>query len=260
MKNFYIVENTQKEKTKNIALKIKEYILSKGGEVSHSFENADCILTLGGDGTIIRAAREMISKEIPIFGINHGHLGYLTSISKFENINPAIDMLMRGEYSIEKRMMLEGIYNEKHIALNDIVVTRTMSLKPIKFRVFVNGEFLNEYAADGIIIATPTGSTAYNLSAGGPIIKPSASIIIVTPICAHTINQRSIVLSSEDEIDIEIISNNSSGSSVVFDGDIKEKVHTGAKILVRRSEKVTNLVKIRGGSFLDNIRNKMISI
>lgn len=275
MKEFYLIENIKKANTKTVAVQIQNYIQSKGGicyrsegyvDVSKVPETVECVITLGGDGTIIRASKDLISRNLPFFGINMGHIGYLTSVRKHDGIWPSLDKLLQGEFQIEKRMMLEGscqksgIEFARDIALNDIVVTRTLSLKPIKCKVFVNQEFLNEYACDGIIIATPTGSTAYNLSAGGPIIEPSSRMILITPICPHTLNRRSIVLSAEDEVGIQVVKNHDSGSCVVFDGDIKAGMSAGEHIIIRQAKIMTKLIKLEGESFLENLRNKMISI
>lgn len=272
MKEFYLIENNAKVKTKNMALKIANYLEQKNcichrgagyvdpDAVPHGVE---CLITLGGDGTMLRAAKDMRGRNIPLLGINMGHLGYLTSVHEEQEVMPCMEQLISGEFTIEHRMMIEGSCKKdgvefaKSFALNDIVVGRMLSLKPIKCKVFVNGEFLNEYASDGIIISTPTGSTAYNLSAGGPIVSPNSNLLVITPICPHTLNKRSIVLSPDDEIDIAIESNADSGSCAIFDGELKANLQVGDHISIRKSEIVTKIIKINGGSFLDNIRKKM---
>ena len=211
MKSFYVITNQNKDKSFEITRQMKEYIEAKGGTCYLAEEgkpipvDTECVLVLGGDGTLIRAARELPRHDVPVMGINMGTLGYLTE-AEVGNFRESLDQLMNGEVHIESRMMLKGIMNGEvqDIALNDIVLTRTGSLRIIKFSLYVNGELLNTYRADGMIVSTPTGSTAYNLSAGGPIVEPTAKMIVVTPICSHALNSSSIVLSAEDEIMIEV--------------------------------------------------------
>lgn len=272
MREFYLVENNAKDKTRKMAEYISKYLESKNcichrgsGYIDPKFvpKGVECLITLGGDGTLLRAAKDMMGREMPLIGINMGHLGYLTGVHEEEEVIPCLNRLMADEFSIEHRMMIEGSCRKdgvefaKSFALNDIVVGRMLSLKPIKCRVFVNGEFLNEYASDGIIIATPTGSTAYNLSAGGPIVSPNANLLVVTPICSHTMNKRSIVLSPEEEIDIVVQANADSGSVAIFDGELKAHLQVGNHIHIKQSKVVTKIIKINGGNFLDNIRKKM---
>ena len=162
----------------------------------------------------------------------------------------------------EDRMMLEGIFEDgsKDVSLNDIVISRKGELRVIHFQLYVNGEMLNSYEADGIIISTPTGSTAYNLSAGGPIVEPTASLIVITPICSHALNTSSIVLSSDDEIGIEIgMGRHESKEEVftTFDGADTVVLTTGDKVTVRRSEASTKIMKLSKVSFLETLRRKM---
>lgn len=267
MKQFYIITNQTKDKNLEITEKIKEYIKSKqrqcivavdGVEVP---QNTDCILVIGGDGTLIRAAREHVRSNIPLLGINMGTLGYLTE-AEIIDVEECLDMLMDDKAQIEERMMIKGVLpsGEEHVALNDIVLTRHGALRLIEFRVYVNGELLNTYRADGMIISTPTGSTAYNLSAGGPIVKPTAEMIVVTPICPHSLNNSSIILSAEDEIILQIGEGRDGGienASVSFDGETNIEVKTGEQIVISRSENTTKLMKLSKVSFLEILRKKM---
>ena len=170
--------------------------------------------------------------------------------------------MLAGDYVFEERMMLKGTLEDgtQDVALNDIVVSRKGELRIIHFRLFVNGELLNSYEADGVIISTPTGSTAYNLSAGGPVVEPTASLIVITPICSHALNTRSIVLSSEDEIMIEIGEGRNGSREevyVTFDGADRMIMETGAKIMVRRADARTKILKLNKVSFLETLRRKM---
>lgn len=266
MDKFYVITNNSKDENYEITQSIKEYIESKGKmcvledgrEIPKDIEGA---LVIGGDGTLIQAARELLDKKIPLIGINLGTLGYLTEV-EIQNVYSAIDSLIAGKYRVEERMLLKGSLpnGKEDVALNDIIVTRYGSLHLIKFNVYVNGELLNTYQADGMILSTPTGSTAYNLSAGGPIVEPTASLIVMTPICSHALNTSSIILSVEDEIEIEIGSrreNCEEEAVVAFDGTDMLTLHTGEKITVKRAEETTKLMNISQISFLETLRRKM---
>ena len=173
-----------------------------------------------------------------------------------------MDDLLADRYRLEHRMMLQGrVISDgrtvaEDIALNDIILGR-MGLHTLKYDLYVNGEFFNEYTADGMIMATPTGSTAYNLSAGGPIAAPESDLIIMTPICPHTLNSRSIVLSSENRIMLKVTGGEDREQFLSFDGDTVVKLRRGDRIEVERSEITTTLVQLSQVSFLENIRKKM---
>ena len=231
-------------------------------EVLRAFETNDfqLVIVIGGDGTLIEVARHINKTEIPLLGINMGTLGYLTEVETCD-VYEAVLRIVNGEYEIEKRMMIEGMINEeKEVALNDIVVSRREGLRVIHFDIFVNGEFLNSYQADGIILSTPTGSTAYNLSAGGPIVEPTAALLLLTPICSHALNTSSIVLSAEDEVVVRIGEGRNQTiekASVAFDGTDTHTLYTGDEIIIRRAETKTNIIKLSKMSFLETLRRKM---
>lgn len=184
--------------------------------------DADCMIVLGGDGTVLQAARLTKMLRVPIIGVNLGTLGYMTEV-EVPNLEESLERLIAGDYVQESRMMLGGRATfadgrrEEGWALNDIVISRSGPLQIIKFNIYVNGQFLNDYSADGVIVTTPTGSTGYNLSAGGPLVEPGARLIVLTPICPHSLNQRSIVLSPEDVIEIQIPARGESGNQNVKD-------------------------------------------
>ena len=225
----------------------------------------ECIIVLGGDGTLLQAARDVVDLEIPLFGINMGTLGYLAEIDQY-SIYPALDRLMSDRFTIEKRMMLfgtlihEGQAENSDIALNDIVISRTGGLRIINFQIFVNGRYLKSYNADGMIISTPTGSTGYNLSAGGPIVEPGADMLLVTPICAHSVNARSIVLSGEDVVEVVIGPGRKTKEEqavATFDGDTAVTLVTGERIVIRKSGRNTKLIKLNDRSFLEILSKKL---
>lgn len=229
-------------------------------------KDTECVITLGGDGTLIQAARDLAGRRIPMLGVNLGNLGYLTQVGRQEEMTGILDDLIADQYQLEKRMMLkgsvvrDGAVLKEDLALNEVVIARREMLRLLKMKIFVNGEALNQYQADGMIVATPTGSTAYNLSAGGPIVEPTARMTILTPICSHALNGRSIVLSSEDQIEIEVLGNEEDGQSAVFDGDTFIHLKVGDRLRIERSEVETVLVKLKAISFLDNLRSKLAGI
>lgn len=274
MDKFYIVTNDGKDPDFSVTNHIKG-VLENAGKICFSSqkdedkriiketvpEEMDCAIVIGGDGSLIDVARVLHEREIPILGVNMGTLGYLTEV-EVNHIDEALSQVLRGEYLLEDRMMIEGYWGDgkKDVALNDIVVTRKGVLRVIHFQLYVNGELLNSYEADGIIISTPTGSTAYNLSAGGPIVEPTASLIVITPICSHALNTSSIVLSADDEIVIEIGKGRNGTVEEVFttfDGADMVSLKTGDKVTIRKSNAVTKLMKLSRVSFLEILRKKM---
>lgn len=266
MDKFYVITNNTKDEKYEVTKAIKKYIEEKGKRCILESEQSipsdtQGVLVIGGDGTLIQAARELLDKKVQLIGINLGTLGYLTEI-EMQTVYPALDKLFADEYTVEERMMLRGSLpnGKENIALNDIIVTRYSSLRLISFRVYVNGEVLNTYQADGMIISTPTGSTAYNLSAGGPVVEPTASLIVLTPICSHALNTSSIILSVEDEIIIEMGNrreNEVEEAVVAFDGTDVLKVRTGDRIRVKKADETMKLMKINQVSFLETLRRKM---
>lgn len=287
MKYFYIVVNKDNKEARKAAKEISKYLKDNGGEDiwindgNHKKscknekyrytnpdmvpDNTEVIIVLGGDGTLLQTARDLGHKEIPLIGINFGNLGFLAENDK-DHIMETLDRLLKDEFSEESRMMIQGSVIRdgnkicNNIALNDIVISRNGSLAVIDFKIYVNGQYLNTYRADGIIISTPTGSTAYNLSAGGPIVNPSANLIVVTPICPHTLNARSIILDKDDEILIEIPQGRReySGSTMAsFDGDEEIALNNNDKIFIRKSENDIKIVKLNSISFLQVLRRKM---
>lgn len=286
MDHFYIVTNSIKDPRLETAHFVQNYLTDHGktcviqeeagaacGGGLHYTDaaripaDAQCVLVVGGDGTLLHACRDLVEKDIPLLGINMGTLGYLAEIER-QNVQAALDRLIRDEYVTECRMMLEGAVcrKSKHLmqdmALNDIVISRDGKPRIIDFNIYVNGEFLNSYSADGIIISTPTGSTGYSLSVGGPIVSPEANLILMSPIAAHTLNTRSIVLPPDVEITVEMKDGgrrSMESAAAVFDGDTCIGLGGGDKVIIRRSQRCAKLIKINNISFLEVLRKKMSS-
>ena len=249
---------------KEIAISTKEKLISEclklDIDVTDSIESADIVISIGGDGTFLKTSR--IAEEKPIIGINTGTLGYLTEINP-ENIKEALTDLINGNYYIEKRMMLEGeiLKSNGEIvkvpeSLNEIAISKN-SFGVVRFDAIINEKLINSYTADGILVCTPTGSTAYNLSCGGPIVDPTAHIITLTPIAPHTVINRSIILSDDSVVEIKITElRENTTSYVLYDGKPIE-VFSGDIIRIRKSEKITKIIKLENRSFIDNIRENI---
>ena len=224
----------------------------------------DCIIVLGGDGTVLQAAREARELEIPIVGVNLGRLGFLTEIEP-DRLEESLERLIKGDYFTEKRMMLRGEVVRKNgevitsRSLNDIVISRYGGMNLITLPVYVNGQFLKDYIGDGIIITTPTGSSGYNLSAGGPIAIPTSDVMIMTSICSHSLIQASIILSAEDKIEVRIPEDDAHfrPAECSFDGSIRVLLEKGDTVRIRKSEKYTDFIRLNDLSFLETLHKKL---
>ena len=261
----YLTKNDQKATVLTDSGDWKESDTEASGRLKELPTDVDCLLVLGGDGTVLQAARETCGLGIPMLGVNLGTVGYLTQVEPAQ-LPAALDRLIAGEYTQEKRMMLSGFVSlrdgsrKESWSLNDIVITRRGILQVMQFHIYVNGKFLNTYNADGVIVTTPTGSTGYNLSAGGPIVSPRARMIILTPICPHSLNQRSIIFSAEDIIEIEIPKGREGRvqtAEVNFDGTHTIELVTGDRIRVAQSEKSTEFIQLNDVSFLEVLHKKL---
>lgn len=284
MDKFYIITNRDKDQNLRFTEEIVQYLKEHGkkcqvqqaerrveGEYHYTDpalipEDTQCILVLGGDGTLLQAARDVVHREIPMLGINLGTLGFLAEIDK-TSIYTALDKLFADDYEIEERMMLTGTVwrgdkiTGQDVALNDIVISRVgPPLRVIGFNNYVNDGYLNSYNADGIIIATPTGSTGYSLSCGGPIISPNAAMTVMTPIAPHTLNTRSIIFPEDDVITVELgegrrqIQENGLAS---FDGDVEVPMSTGDQIVIKKASVSVKILKLNHLSFVEVLRQKM---
>lgn len=242
----------------------KKYIYTDPRKIP---KDTNFVISLGGDGTILQAARDLRGYDYPIAGINLGTLGYLaeTEMNQVENM---LKSLKDGDYIYEDRMMISGfrINNNKASkqcisqSLNDVVIKSKDSFKTVAINLYVNDKFITKYNADGLIISTPTGSTAYNLSAGGPIIEPTTKMMIVTPICSFALGLGSIVFGGKDEIKLEMCSgrkNDKIKGEIIFDGVTKFDFNSGDKLLLKQSTYNAKFLKFTKTSFLEILREKM---
>ena len=275
MNSFLIIANADKDINLELSNNILNYLEehnAKGLIVSDDakyyetnlikdeyLQDVQAIIVLGGDGTMLRAART-VGKDIPFLGINLGTLGFLAEV-EVANLYKAIDRLLADDYRIEKRMMIEGRVGDKvYHSLNDIVITRAGFSRIIGLAVYVNGELLDTYEADGVIISTPTGSTGYNLSAGGPIISPRTKAIVVTPISPHSFSAKSVVFDSLDNISVEIVKKRKTQDTeaiVSFDGDNNMELSAGDVVNAGISSKEVSLIKMYDVNFYSVLRDKI---
>lgn len=280
MERFCIVTNKSKDVNLEVTGHIKDYLISHGKEcvvadsatglskesnaigrefMSQIPEDTDCCIVLGGDGTMLQAVRSVAFQDIPLLGVNLGTLGYLAEVEK-SGIDEAMSRLLSGDYYVEDRMMLRGVLGDrKDYALNDIVISRASDIQAIDYNIYVNDLLLYSYHADGIIISTPTGSTGYNMSAGGPIVEPSANMTLLTPICPHTLNSRSMVLSADARIEVELLPGRSKRNPKVvaaYDGSGAIEMNSGDRMVINKSKKITKIIKFNRVSFLEVLGKK----
>lgn len=277
MNKFTIVSNPLKDIDLKIANEVSAYLESKGAvclivnknedlpDLNEKVANTECIIVIGGDGSMIHVVWRFGKLKLPYVGVNMGRVGYLTEIEP-DNYEEYLDALINDDVESESRMMLKGEINiagkDKVYcnSINDIVISRGDMEQIIRCKIFVNGELLYTYNGDGVIVSTPTGSTGYSLSAGGPIISPKASMILITPICPQSLNSRSVVLSAEDEIEIRVEDYRkgvSMNASVFSDGQIYANISSKDSILIRKSDKTYNMLKIKKESFMETLRKKL---
>ena len=218
-----------------------------------------CLLSLGGDGTILQAVTLVRDSKVPILGINMGRLGFLASIEK-KLIPDAVYQLVTGSYEIEERSLLkldsnENLFGEIRIALNDFTILKRDNSSMITIHTYINGDFLNSYWADGLIVASPTGSTGYSLSCGGPIIFPDSSSLVITPVAPHNLNVRPIVIPDHSVLSFEV-EGRSENFLCTLDSR-KEIIHSGHQLAIRKCEYNVRLIQLQPVSFLKTIHTKL---
>ncbi len=280
MKKYLIVVNPDKDENFSISNTAKNYIQSKGGScnISDGYDfcsdfgitnelvgDAECILVLGGDGTLLKVAGQVEELDVLLYGINLGTVGFLTE-GEVSNLCTILDRLIDDDFTIEERMMIRGTVRKADgrtyckSALNDIVITRAGFSRLIGLNVYVGESLLDTYEADGVVVATPTGSTGYNLSAGGPIVSPTASLMVITPVSPHSLTSKSIVLASNEDISIEIAKKRKTQDTeaiVSFDGGNDVELSAGDIVNIYRSDRTTKLIKANKINFYEILRNKL---
>ena len=279
MNNFLIISNKQKDEKLLLAEHVKTLLNNKGafcriydagqeptrGPIDVPAET-ECILVIGGDGTILDTAGRLIGKNIPLLGINRGTLGFLADVD-IHSLDDTIDDLMADRFQIEKRIMLEAEIIRKGeepivcAALNDCVILRCSTTPIIGLAVRINGILIDQYHADGVIICTPTGSTGYNLSAGGPIINPTCKNFVVTPICPHSLTTRSVVLAKDDVVTIELenLRNSQNEDALVsIDGKDGILIGPGDQVRIRKAQEETPFIKTKEISFVTILKEKLL--
>ena len=224
-------------------------------------EAADLVVSVGGDGTLLSTARNLVDFGVPLVGINLGRLGFLADVTMLDLLSHLQD-IFEGKYSVEKRFLLDGEIcqqgqpEQRHIALNDIILHSHQSIHMIEFEVFSNGELINKQRADGLIVSTPTGSTAYSLSGGGPIMHPALEALALVPICPHTLSHRPIVLPSDQCIEIHLSQPNMAGQ-ISFDGHTRAIIQSGDKVIISRHHKEITLLHPAGYDYFQILRAKL---
>lgn len=281
MKKFCIIANRDKDEDLTITRTMLELLEANGKEVYVTEESClegsytdvsgipkdvECAIVLGGDGTILQAAHDLLQLDIPILGVNLGTLGFLAEIEVL-TMEQAFRSLFLDQYNIESRMMIDAtvlkedqsLSSIKVSAINDVVITRSGFSRIIGVSILINGEVVQNYRGDGVIISTPTGSTGYNLSAGGPIVTPKAEMIMITPICPHSLNARSIIVTSEDTVEIQIREckkTQEEEAIVTVDGSFSMELQANDRILIKKAKERVKLVRLEGHSFFHLLRTK----
>ena len=251
---------------RNISVLLDEYSARYAGHdhfVSRDQIPADVqlVIVLGGDGTLLSAARAIGGRDIPLFAVNFGGLGFLTAIT-VDEVYSQLERALEGDHRIGRRRMLDcelwrdGLLLSSHAALNDAVLSKAEIARMIDLEVNVDNKLMCVYKADGLIVSTPTGSTAYSLSAGGPIVYPSVAAFCITPLCPHTLTNRPVILPDESEIEVVILSEDST-TYLTIDGQVGELLKKGDRVVCRRSQHSISLIRPPDKLFFDVLREKL---
>lgn len=230
-------------------------VLHEGG-IRVGLEEPGLVISLGGDGTMLRAAQYAHAADVPLLGVNLGTLGYLTEVDAQHEVE-ALRRVLAGDYETQDRMMLAcEVEGDSQVALNEVLVERAARRRLVRLAVRVGGENLGDFNADGIIVATPTGSTAYALSAGGPIVSPRAECVVVVPVSPHMVFARPFVLAPDEVVEVTILEAQPE-ASLSLDGHLGRDLRPGATVVVRRHERPLKLVRLGGPRFIERLRTKM---
>lgn len=223
----------------------------------------DLLITLGGDGTLLRGVRSLPAKSVPILGVNYGHVGFLTTAGP-DDLEGAFQDVVDGNYVVERRDTIvsetvapDGSVTPGDRALNDIVLHQEAVAKVMQMRVFLDGNEIGQYSVDGLVLATATGSTAYSLSSGGPIMTPDVDALIITPIAAHSLAVRPVVVPGSSAVGVELVGLSKGKVAVSYDGQSRSYLKPGDRIVVRRSDTPVNLIRLKGDGFFARMRQKL---
>ncbi|MBP7073897.1 MAG: NAD(+)/NADH kinase [Rhabdochlamydiaceae bacterium] len=269
--NIALFFNPLHKQSKQLALGIREFLSSQKIQVAavdteakeigamplSKASNIQFIISLGGDGTLINTVHDHANIDAPILGINTGHLGFMADVQVAE-VYPSLQDLISGAYTVEERLILDGKdhHGVSSFAVNDFVIHRSPNPSMVEIGIHVNGLYLNTFEADGLIIATPNGSTAYSLAAGGPIVSPALEAIVITPICPHTISNRPIVLTADQEIQIQYLSDYPP-VEIRADGLPPFSLATGESFYIRRSSRKFKLINLSRKDYFSTLRTKL---
>lgn len=256
--NFLIAEKLNVVAEKNAA----NYLGIKAIKTDEFCDCIDLAIVVGGDGTLLKAGRLLADKNVPVIGINLGRLGFLVDISPDE-ITKQLSLMLNGEYTLETRSLLhaEAFRDEKSlggsVAFNDVVLHVRNDIRMIEFTTHINGSFVNTQRADGIVVATPTGSTAYSLSSGGPILHPGLDAVVLVPICPHTLSSRPIVVSNESLINIVMEESRNVDARVSFDGQSNIELKAGDNVVIRHKSHQLQLIHPKDYDYYHILRKKL---
>jgi NAD+ kinase len=223
--------------------------------------HVDLVLVLGGDGTMIATARLIGDQEVPVLGVNYGGLGYLAEF-RIEELYSALESILSANYRLDKRVMLDvemqrdGVSLTTNRVLNDVVINKSALARIIEIETSFNGQFVNSFRADGLIVSTPTGSTAYNLSAGGPVIFPSMNAVVITPICPFTLSNRPIVVPDNAAIELELKTDQEE-VALTLDGQVGFPLKVGDRVTIQKSRTTFNLIQPSNRNYFDVLRDKL---
>ncbi|MBR1757553.1 MAG: NAD(+)/NADH kinase [Lachnospiraceae bacterium] len=280
MERFCVITNSSKENAERVAAYIKAFLEREGKSclitkdrpnrpgnytnINEIPQDTECAIVVGGDGTLIQAAVDLKDWDLLLVGVNLGTLGYLTEVEE-HNIDQALTRLVHDDFQIEHRMMMSGQvrcldgWSYQEYSLNDIIISRSGFCGMILVKVYLNGALIDTFDGDGVLVCTPTGSTGYNLSAGGPVMAPQSQMFTITPICPHSLNKRSFVVSAQDVVTLEMCERKPGKDEAVisFDGRLKKEIQVGERVDIEIAPQVTKLIKLTDLSFFDILRSKL---
>ena len=276
VKKVAVIPNISKDKdltvTKKVIKSLERYTkvcvekslvgdLFSGYAKDNAVCNSDCAIVIGGDGTILKAAYDCAKANIPILGVNLGRIGFMTEV-EISDIDEAVDSLIKGDFVTEERMMLKAefqVSGKTRIfhALYDVVISKTDNAKLINMDLFSGQDMINRYIADGLIISTPTGSTGYSLSAGGPVVNPLMKLFVATPMCAHMLTARPAVMPADEELRVVLNSDDNNCALITIDGEVLGKIYDSEEIKITKSRYKTKIIKIKKQSFYSVFTGKL---